>query len=563
MNENHLYFEIYILLIVLGLQLFAATDTGKNIWKLFTTFNWNDFLSIKKITINRDKLAKKDIKEFVNELRESVYNSRFEKFIIKYQGSQKKNNLTLNLLINYNESHPVFDTIVDSINVYLIRNSGSAADFNLIADIVERNYDAVDEKVSVTVASPLYLGLIGTMVGIIIGLAFMPSLEINGGSISGGISVGIGQLIKGVALAMTASMFGLFLTILNSSLFYRIAKGKSQSQKNEFFLFLQMELMPLLSQSVNTNVFTLNQNIGKFNQSFSENIDKLSSEIGKSLHAIEIQQDTIEIIKEINPEKVTEINIRLFEELNQGLEELSEFNEYLQLLSENAAMLDSAGKNLRIFSDRTVAFEDIATGIRSGLEDNHKLQEYLTRIFSDLDYHKDMAIESVGGVQESIGETIERFGQTLNNTIERLNEDSAGVLADYQKNLTSITEQLNALYTNAQTTFEDGQRYLQESIEEQMSSFKTTLNEQTERISAILRDQPITVEHYQTLLSDVKEYVQNSNKVNEALATKVNNMNVINDDVVDLLRKIEYSQHNFRNFFNNIWQWIKGLFGRS
>lgn len=62
------------------------------------------------------------------------------------------------------------DNIVAPINQYLSKNEGAVADFLLIKDIVERNCDMKREEIDSQLPMPLYLGLMGTMLGIITGI---------------------------------------------------------------------------------------------------------------------------------------------------------------------------------------------------------------------------------------------------------------------------------------------------------------------------------------------------------------------------------------------------------
>src|SRR6185312_10818498 len=58
-------------------------------------------------------------------------------------------------------------SILESINTYLIRNRSAVADFSLIKDIVERTAATIEEEVNNTISVPLYMGLLGTLLGII------------------------------------------------------------------------------------------------------------------------------------------------------------------------------------------------------------------------------------------------------------------------------------------------------------------------------------------------------------------------------------------------------------
>src|ERR1035437_1994546 len=60
--------------------------------------------------------------------------------------------------------------VIDSINNYLHNNKGAVSDFHLIKDIVDRNSDAIEDEIDSQIPIPLYLGLVGTMAGILVGV---------------------------------------------------------------------------------------------------------------------------------------------------------------------------------------------------------------------------------------------------------------------------------------------------------------------------------------------------------------------------------------------------------
>jgi translation initiation factor 2B subunit (eIF-2B alpha/beta/delta family) len=85
--------------------------------------------------------------------------------------------------LNTNNQRPTYDAIVDppnasltfvkivaDTNEYLLNNRGAAADFNILKDISERHADSGDEQIQAQLSTPLYLGLLGTFLGAILGL---------------------------------------------------------------------------------------------------------------------------------------------------------------------------------------------------------------------------------------------------------------------------------------------------------------------------------------------------------------------------------------------------------
>lgn len=151
-----------------------------------------------------------------------------------------------------------FRKILDSINNYLQKNKGAVSDFMLIKDIVERNCDSKEEEITIQTPIPLYIGLMGTMLGIIIGIG---RIAIMGGGFSAFIDnpqQAIGELMGGVAIAMLASLTGILLTTI-SSWKSKTSKNKLEADKNGFYSWIQAELLPVLSGNMANTLQLLQQ----------------------------------------------------------------------------------------------------------------------------------------------------------------------------------------------------------------------------------------------------------------------------------------------------------------
>ena len=119
------------------------------------------------------------------------------------------------------EGSAAFQEVIEETNAYLCKNVGTSADFSIIQDICERKIETLETQISNTINVPLYLGLAGTFIGIITGLAgiaFNVEHLFNAGDMSP-----LRNLLIGVVIAMVASFVGLGLMILNSSINYKKA----------------------------------------------------------------------------------------------------------------------------------------------------------------------------------------------------------------------------------------------------------------------------------------------------------------------------------------------------
>lgn len=132
--------------------------------------------------------------------------------------------------------NPIRKRIINSINSYLENNNNSVSDFHLLKDIVDRNCDAAEEEIDAQIPMPLYLGLAGTMAGILVGVGY---LVLSGGlndlltTANGNGADGIEALLFGVALAMIASIVGISLTTYGSSQMKDV-KTKEENGKHIF-----------------------------------------------------------------------------------------------------------------------------------------------------------------------------------------------------------------------------------------------------------------------------------------------------------------------------------------
>lgn len=120
--------------------------------------------------------------------------------------------------------------IVGALNAYLEKNKGAASDFNLMRDIVERYTSAEEEQITILQPIPLYLGLMGTMIGIIIGIG---AGAIAGDFSGAGLMESIPALMVCVSIAMAASFCGILFTT-RLSLKFKTAKSTTEANKNRF-----------------------------------------------------------------------------------------------------------------------------------------------------------------------------------------------------------------------------------------------------------------------------------------------------------------------------------------
>lgn len=237
------------------------------------------------------------------------------------------------------ESNDIFLSIKNSINKYLSNNTGSVIDFGLLKDSVDRHCDSVENDISTQTPIPLYCGLAGTMLGVIIGLwdlldsgaiatlmgnSNQNAIIANSESAANGVSA----LLSGVAWAMVASIFGIGFTTI-SSLSFKRCKLKEEEGKNSFLAWMQSILLPELPSDTSQALNNLVKNLNKFNNTFAQNTSNLGNALNAVNQSYAIQADIIKAVHDMDVMKMAKANVRVLQELKECTDKLEVFNEYL------------------------------------------------------------------------------------------------------------------------------------------------------------------------------------------------------------------------------------------
>jgi hypothetical protein len=352
------------------------------------------------------------------------------------------------LITEHTEHEDLFCKIRDSINTYLLRNKGGVADFNLVKDIVERNTNALEHDINIGLPAPLYLGLMGTMVGIVVGLVIFvakvssPGLDTEGGQMNDYMS-GINELLIGVCVGMFASAFGLGLTVYNSILKFKGAKSVVEARKNDFYTFIQTELLPILSQNLNTGFHNLQMNLTNFNNEFSGNLQELKALMSDNNKALIAQSNIIDKLEDVDLNAFVKANVTIFSELKGSIESLRQFGLYVNLL--NKFVEQSSGLNNKVLEllQRSDNLETIAQQVSANLEENKKLTMFLNAHFNVLEDHSQVINDSVGKIDnlmsKSFSDLRENISSNVNTLVNFSHQERDKLSEVMRENRTSLT----------------------------------------------------------------------------------------------------------------------------
>lgn len=370
--------------------------------------------------------------------------------------------------ISTKHDNPVLKTIFDSINHYLVKNRGAVSDFHLIKDIVDRNCDAKEEEINVQIPVPLYLGLIGTMAGILIGVGFLifgGDLDalLNGDSKRGG--EGVSTLLGGVALAMISSIIGIALTTI-SSLLTKSGKSNVEKNKNTFFSWIQAELLPLLSTDTANTLKMLTGNLTKFNTTFSNNTRELRDTLSEVNVSYRSQAELMEAINRLNIRDIASANISVLKELQGATDEIATFNTYLHSVNGYVARVQELNENLNAHLNRTKAIEDMGTFFKDEIEQIELRKGSISRSVGAVD---DTLSRALSVLQENVSE---QFNQLTKSTIT-LHEGFEKVVEEQQETLQKKLQETSEILTELKNLT---------AVKSSMSNLEKATNVQNKKI---------------------------------------------------------------------------------
>ena len=362
MNNIGLIVAVVFVICVIAGQILSFRRTWKMIKKLEAFFPQVSVLK------RRETIISKSILNNENELKKFIANppsidsvkERIEEELDPNDFSE----VSLLKLTDNRQGSTEFKDILERTNSYLCKNAGTSADFEQLKSICESHVDSLQSSIQNSINVPLYLGLAGTFIGIIVGLfgidfdeIFSSDVNVTGAS----NLIGLQHLLWGVIAAMCASLVGLCLTVWNSAINYKKANEQIDTDSDEYYDFLRRELMPVLSNSMASSLNSLRGVLGHFVDKFGRNLDAYAD-------SAELLNDNLEkqhlVLQELNQLSVTKVSheiVNTFHLLKESSNDLMVFKSYQDEL--NATI-----KSLATTTDKIDQLFERFSSLHSGLD---------------------------------------------------------------------------------------------------------------------------------------------------------------------------------------------------
>lgn len=381
------------------------------------------------------------------------------------------------LRVTGKNASPVLVEIFKSLNKYLIKNKGAVSDFHLMKDVVERNCEVVEEEISVQQPIPLYLGLMGTMIGIIVGIGFV---AVSGGIESDSLVDHISALMSCVAIAMLASFAGIaFTTWLSWKA--KDANSSVEAEKNLLYSWLQTELLPTLSGDTANALYMLQQNLTTFNSTFQTNIKGLGEALSKVGDSSKEQMELLKMIENIDIKRVAQANVTVLKELRDCTSEIEKFNKYLHSVTDYLHEVNDLNHNVNKHLDRTAAIEKMGEFFEKEYTQVESRQQYLSHAVAQVD---DVLKSSLAKLVESSNESIDAFRQSA-----VLNHDA--MLTHYNELKQRFSDELDREHQEFVKRISETEKILAEinkiaEVKDIMANVLTSSQKQSDLIAELL-----------------------------------------------------------------------------
>lgn len=473
----------------------------------------------------------------------------------------------------------VFRAIVDDINAYAKKNRGSATDFAIVKDVVDRPIDAEIMRAEARTATPLYLGLAGALTGIVVGLDNMSdSIGLQSGSTEAvgtataidtativdavdgvralpsgtaamdALTGNLGELLGAVSFAMWASLLGVLLTIA-LSLYTRRAAARVDARRNAFFSFYQVEFLPRLTRNVQSVLASLNGTLDKFNTQFGGNVEAMRTSFADNRAAVEEQQRVLESMRQLSVGGALEGTAKLYKQITRSTEAIEATLPHLARVQEVARQVGASGTVIANIAGDTERVANISRHLTEVTKAAAESQRFVARHLEDLENGKGEALGAAQQIVEGFREgqaklqgELTRLTNQLGGIIQELSSTTETVVQQATESIAMVPEQIRPL--------------MQEALNDKVVNRVVTSGEQA---AAAAGSAETAIALSDRLRTDIGQKLDKQNRdVSEGVSQQTAVLKQLVGVMQDQRREIQSHTHVLEHMMR---PWYKKLFG--
>ncbi len=437
----------YIIIFICIFQLIALLISNNSIIKLKNFIPDSDNILIKKYIVLKIDLVHDKIPDIITNINQYQEVAHSNKDLL--------DTVEIHLLEQQHESSEYFQKLINDINIYLVRNHNSIAEFNIINSLIERKLNELREEAYTYIYAPLYLGLIGTITCIVVSFIYGELVQFL-------VEDNVQRFLQEVGYTMFTSGLGLVFTTILAYMLLPKAIHTQEKNKNDLVSLLQIEIMPVINESMTDTFTQLQRSLLQFNSEFDQNTkrffevanknadyfqkssDNINKVVDKTYSTIEKQAELINTINNTKISDITQANLNIMSKLTLALEKFDKFTAYIDNLND---MLKTTSRIVEVL-DKTL----ISTG---------RIHEIAN--------HLDKRIVAVEGIIEFINTQLKEI-EELSNTHKVMMRVSNETFTKFMNNLSAEYEktysQVIAIYQEISSKYQqDVSNTKQEMVE--------------------------------------------------------------------------------------------------
>lgn len=390
--------------------------------------------------------------------------------------------------------------LIDDINAYIKKSKGTVA-FSIIQNKTERRISMLYEIATSKLSFPTHIGLMGTFAGVFIGLIMF----LIGTMAVGGITdSSIQSLITGVLVSMATSCCGIWLLIFSHRLASE-ATNQIDHDKNDFYEWVQNELMPTVDVSMVEAIGKLHETIDKFEPTFSGVISQFKgafkdvtnafgTEFRKSVQVVASAVDTMgKNMDKVNKNIDLQSNLLDTLKSNQLVRGMDSFVEASKRFTDITGSLDQFERARRImlvaaqetiniqkdFNESLQIPKQVAAEINIILNRITKFEESINGLGVNVAQTQMVGNQVVEQIKENINaikakQTVaEKYADTANKRLEvyfdEQKKEVSRIMQKYNEALESYLNDYETMLKERKTELESRNREFVEAIDRKLS----------------------------------------------------------------------------------------------
>lgn len=442
--------------------------------------------------------------------------------------------------------------LIEDINEYLESCKGTAT-FNIIQNKTERRITKLYDRAASKASLPTHLGLMGTFVGVFLGLGAFLLISMNSPE---GITDGaIHSLILGVLVSMSTSFFGLLMsTQAHDSI--SNAKNKNDDDKNEFYEYIQNKLMPSVDISLTEALGNLHQTVSDFEPSFSRVIDGFKATFRECTNAfgedfrksVKGMVDAVGIMSG-NINKITE-NVDLLEDLltrvsgaewMRYMRQFADASDHFEKLTHSLNDFERARRMMlaavqeainmqKEYNESLTIPREVATQINTILQRVVRFEQNINTLGADLATTQMIGNTTIEEIKNQISaikvkhKVAEQYIETSNNKLEMFFDSQ---LIELKRLEHKYEESLENLFK----TYEEITTKHQEEIGRRHEIFKDAIDEKFE-LSEVRTElgQLKKIPSLENKIDDVKSGQEKLQRTNDGIRKELNAFNAAKEE---------------------------------